>query len=142
MNEVIAEINKDIEPIPEDFKSLCESPSALLSFIIKSLSFSLTSDNNFIKSEEKPTGKDKNLIWIKTGWPYAIGYYIDGEWKMDYSISGFPVNIIFLHPPINPLKEGITMLTDSVLESYGMGNTVATASARMRWYIFSPNQIT
>lgn len=135
---VIAEINNDIEPVPQTFKEICDGPSQLLSFIIKHLAFSADIVNNYIKQETKPTGENKKLVWIKSSWPYAIGIHADGEWQMDYGLSGFPVNSPFLHPAINNPRQGVRALTDSEITSYGISNTSPTASNRLFWYIFNP----
>lgn len=139
---VTAEINKEIEPVPQSFKDICDGPSQLLAFIIKYLSFSADITNNYIKSENAPTGENKKHIWIKTSWPYGIGAYIDGEWKMDYGMSGYPINMPFLHSTIADLRVGLRALTDAEVTAYGINNTAATATNRLYWYIFNPPEIT
>ncbi len=139
---ITAAINKDIEPIPESFKGLCDGPEQLLNFIIKYLSLSTNLVNNFIESDETPKGDDKKLVWIKTSFPYGIGKHIDGEWQVDYSLSGYPANIPFLSLPIANLKPGLAALTVAELDAYGINSPVATATQRMYWYILRPPALT
>jgi hypothetical protein len=132
------EVNNDIEPFPTTFKGLCDSPLSLLSFILKSIVFSVDVENKIIIQEEKPTGADKKLLWIKTSWPYGIGMMIEGEYKMDYGMCGFPVNTPFLHASIAQSYDGLKKLTDSELGEFGIAPTTGTSANKMFWYLLTP----
>ena len=133
---VTGTIVKDIEP--SDIKLLCESPQTILNFILNNIIFETEDTGNFIIKEKKPVGDEKKLFWIKNSFPYGIGMLIDGEYRMDFGMSGYPVNSPFLHAPIGDLKEGLRQLSGAEITSYGIPDTTAGASARMLWYIFEP----
>lgn len=130
----------EIEPTAT-FKGICDGPLALLNYILSNIIFEADVENNIIIKEDKPKGEEKRRLWVKTSWPYALGMLIDGEYQMDYGMTGYPVNIPFLHAPFDYLREGVRALGDGDLADYGIGNTVVTAENRMLWYIFEPPAI-
>lgn len=137
-----AAINKDIEPVPQSFKGLCDGPEQLLNFIIQHLSLSVNLINNYIAQEETPKGEEKSLVWIKTSWPYGIGKNIDGEWRVDYSMSGFPANIPFLSVGMETIPQYVKRLSDSEVALYGLPQTVSSSPQRMYWHILTPPELT
>lgn len=133
--------SSDLEPV-ESWSGLCNSPNDLLGFIIERIYGKIdTSFNDIILSDKKPEGEDRKKIWIKTTEPYAIGVLIDGEWRLDYGLSGYPENIPFLHKEINLLVDGLIMLESADITKYGLTDTVEGATDRMRWYLFTPPSI-
>lgn len=136
----IEEIN-GIEPIPS-WGSLCKTPQTLLTEIAKRLvAVGTLQDTNLIISDKVPTSKERRKIWIKTSWPYGIGYVIEGSYQMDYGMTGLPVNIPFLHTEFQNTLGFVRILSSSELEGYGIADTNTSAPNRMRWYIFQPPQI-
>ena len=100
-----------------------------------------TINDNIVKSDYPPTSKDRGKIWCKTSFPYAIGAFIDGEYRMDYSISGYPVNTPFLHERFDPKVEYISEIDATSLSDYGITDTKQDAKKRMYWHIFEPPSI-
>lgn len=131
-------INNSIEPFPATFKGLCDSPLNLLNFILSSVLFTVETNDNIIIKEDRPTGADKKLFWVKTSWPYGIGMMIDGDYKIDYGMCGYPINTPFLFSALDVLPSGLRKLTSNEITSFGIQDTVVSASDRMFWYLFTP----
>ena len=128
--------------INDSFKGLCEGPKQLLTCILEHIIFESDIETNVIIKDSIPNGIEKRSLWVKNSWPYGIGMLIDGEYRMDYGMSGYPVNIPFLHSTISPIPEGLRQLSDGDLADYGIANTTTTAYNRLFWYLFEPPSLT
>lgn len=138
------EVKKGVEPI-DSWKSLCKDPTTFLKEIADRLVLSQDLDiDKVIVSDNVPSPADRGKLWVKTSWPYALGVMIDGSFRMDYGLSGFPVNTPFLALPsiMEPLKGNVAKLSDTDITNYGLTNTTVGASNRLRYYIFSPLEVT
>lgn len=136
-------LNESVD-IPSTFKKVCDDPKSLLTFIISHIQFKLPDGvkSIFVVSDQIPKGEDRGKLWIKTSFPYGIGMLIDGIWRMDYGMSGYPVGMPFLHKAISPLLEGMTELSNADVEKYGLTNTTNTATERMLWYLIEEPTLT
>lgn len=140
--ELRLEEKKDLEPIGS-WESLCKDPSTFIAELCRRIiAVGGVSTAGLVVSDTVPPASDRGKVWVKTSWPYGIGKTIEGSYRMDYGLSGYPVNIPFLSAEIRPLKTGLSELTSSQLNNYGIQDTVSTAPQRMRWYIFNPPVIT
>ena len=138
--KLIPTISEDIN-IPENFKGLCDSPRSLLNYIASSLLFTVPDVDNIYIGEKAPKGKDRGKIWIKTTFPYGIGKLLDGEWRIDYGMFGYPVNTPFLHKKLSVLPEGMKELSDADLDTYGIPKSTSTSTDKMFWYLLeTPDQ--
>lgn len=139
------DVLKDPELAPE-WPQMCNDPLVFLKEIAKRLFVSIDpnriSDNTII-SPSIPGAGDRSKLWIKTSWPYGVGFIANGEYQMDYGASGYPVGIPFLHQSISPKPAYVTELGDLKLKEFGMEEmqTKTTATKRMFWYIFEPPAI-
>jgi hypothetical protein len=136
---------KDVEPDPK-WPQMCNDPTIFLQEISKRLFVKIDSNTlsqNIVISQSIPQAKDRGKLWIKTSWPYGLGFIANGEYQMDYSFTGYPVNIPFLHLPINPIPQYVRELGSLLLKEYGMEalETNANAKSPMKWYIFEPERI-
>lgn len=145
MSKIILSLiqNNDIE-IPSSFKRVCDEPKSLLAFIARYLFIELPSEvkSLFVISEKTPHGEDRSKIWIKTSFPYGIGKMIDGEWKMDYGLSGYPVGMPFIHSSISPLLEGMRELSNADITNYGLPPLSSSSSEKMYWYMIDKPDLT
>lgn len=137
---------QDVEPEPK-WPQVCNDYKLFLVEIAKRLFVKIDTNllsESIVKSDIIPQASDRGKVWIKTSWPYGIGFVANGEYQMDYSFTGYPVNIPFLHKDISPLPAHLSEVGDLLLKDYGMEDlkTKTTAPKRMKWYIFSPPQIT
>lgn len=98
-------------------------------------------NDNIIRSNDVPLAKDRNKLWIKTSWPYGIGALIDGVYKMNYAINGYPVGVPFMAYPIVPAQDYIREMGAQELQDAGITDTKSDAVKRMKWYIFQPPEI-
>jgi hypothetical protein len=139
--ELRLEEKNSAEPI-DSWESLCKDPSTFLNELTRRLiAVGNISFPGLVISDDVPPASDRGKVWIKTSWPYGIGKTIEGSYKMDYGMSGYPVGIPFLKEEIRPLKTGLSQLTPNQLNEYGIQNTSDNATKRMRWYIFNPPEI-
>lgn len=125
---------------------MCNDPRIFIREISKFLFVSIDQDSileNIIISSSVPDAEHRGKLWVKTSWPYGIGFVADGQYKMDYGCSGFPVKIPFLHKEINPKPEYLEQIGSLQLKEYGMENlqTNEDATDRMLWYYFNPPTI-
>lgn len=138
--------NNSIEPILS-WGELCKNPSILIAELAKRFFVSIDKDQifeNIIISSTIPSSDNRSKVWIKTSWPYGIGIIADGEYKMDYGMSGFPVNIPFLHKEIVTKPAYVEQIGSITMKEYGIEDfqTKEGASKRMLWYMFNPPRIT
>jgi hypothetical protein len=145
MNDILEiKITKDIEPF-ESWPDICKNPNIFFAEIAKRLYINVDIkqlSQNIIISPSIPTAENRGKLWIKTSWPYGIGIVANGEYVMDYGMSGFPVNIPFLHKQMNVKPEYVSVIGSIDLESYGMKDIdTKDSSKRFLWHIFSPPRI-
>lgn len=97
-----------------------------------------------VKNDNIPEPVDRGKIWIKTSWPYAIGVVIDGKYKMDWGLSGYPANTPFLwkEANISPVPGFIHKLTSDEIAAYGIADTTGSDEEKLSWYIFEPEDPT
>lgn len=136
---------KDVEPDPK-WPQMCNDPMIFLQEIAKRLFVKIDPNSlsqNIIISQGIPQAKDRGKLWIKTSWPYGVGFIANGEYQMDYAFTGYPVNTPFLHSTINPTPQFVSEVGDIRLKEFGMEalQTTSTAKNRLRWYIFEPERI-
>lgn len=132
-----------IDDQDDDWSGICNSKRAFLAFLASRLIASVDTNSlsNIVISDTTPRGEDKNKLWVKTSWPYGIGFLGDGEFQMDYSFTGYPVNTPFLHSEILPLRDNVRKLSDGDITNFGLTNTKTDAKNRMFWYMFTPPSI-
>jgi hypothetical protein len=136
---------RDIEP-ESKWPQMCNDPQLFMQEIAKRLFVKIDLDTfsqNIIISGSIPQSKDRGKIWVKTSWPYGIGFVANGEYQMDYAFTGYPVNTPFLSREITPSPQYVSLLGDIQLREYGMEDmqTKPGAKNRMFWYIFQPERI-
>lgn len=136
---------KDIEPEAK-WPQMCNDPNIFFNEIAKRLFVKIDTNllaENVVISGTIPQSVDRGKIWFKTSWPYAIGFLANGEYQMDYGVTGLPKNIPFLHKAFDPTPAHVKQLGDIELDQYGMKElqTKSTAKKRMYWYIFEPPAI-
>jgi len=126
--------------IDDDWKDVCDKKH-LLSFIAKYLIGTIDQSklDKVIISDEKPRGADKSKIWVKTSWPFGLGFLANGEWQIIY--TDYPQNTPFLSKEIYPLRDFLRKLSSDDLVAYGITDTKPDAKDRMYWYIFEPEPI-
>jgi hypothetical protein len=95
-----------------------------------------------VRNDNIPEPKDRGRIWVKTSWPYAIGVLIDGGWKMDWGLSGYPANTPFLwkESEMDPVPGFIHKLTSDEITNYGLTNTSGSHEDKLSWWIFEPEE--
>lgn len=132
------------------WENFCESPIKLFEGFTEHFGVEAKFLDNLpqvIVTAKTPSANDRSKLWIKTSWPYAIGVFIDGEYKFDYGLSGFPVGIPFLYlfTPAVPIPAGVEEISAADLVLFGMTNTntdITVATKRKKWYIFQPETVT
>jgi hypothetical protein len=139
------EVLKDIE-LSSSWPQMCNDPLVFLKEIARRLFVPIDTDKiseNIIISPNIPSAENRSKLWVKTSWPYGVGFIANGEYQMDYGASGYPVGIPFLRQSISPKPAYVTELGDLKLKEFGMEDmqTKTTASKRMLWYIFEPPAI-
>ena len=104
----------------------------------------LQSSTPTYSSPDTPPPEERSKLWIKTSWPYGIGYLIGGEYQMDYGMSKYPVGIPFLERDINltPAKDYITKMNADEIQQGGLWATGSSGVNKYNWYIFQPPTIT
>lgn len=139
---VVPLVSEDIN-IPDSFAGMCDSPRELLNFLANSLIFKFPIGDNIFINDRAPKGEDRGKIWLKTSFPYGIGRLIDGQWRIDYGLCGYPVDTPFLHKSIDVKPEGLKELSDADLTKYGIPKSDSTSIDKMKWYLLeSPTQDT
>lgn len=138
-------VKESIEPI-DSYQELCgDNVTEFLENLSKRLIVNVTTNNfdNIIISSKTPKAEDRNKIWIKTSFPYGIGFMVDEGYLMDYGLSQYPVRIPFMALPEDmiPLKLGVSELSESEITQYGIPAIKNTATKPMKWYIFKPEVI-
>lgn len=125
------------------WEDLCSDPMKLFKefarrYIVNANS--LKSSTAAIKSDNIPEPVDRGKIWIKTSWPYAIGVVIDGTYKMDWGLSGYPANMPFLwkESKMSPVPGNIHKLTTDEITAFGIVDTTGTDPEKLSWFIFEP----
>lgn len=135
-------ILKDIE-VKASWPQMCNDPVIFFQEIAKRLFVSIDTNRllqNIVISSSLPKEEDRGKLWVKTSWPYGIGFVANGEYQMDYGPSGLVQNTPFLHREFNPTPQYVSRLGDLQLDRYGMKNlnTEQDTPERMYWYIFEP----
>lgn len=149
MSELIKKIqvieNKEIE---ESWPKFLNCPSILFKYIADHFFVSIKDTDlpiGVIISDDVPSGSNRRKLWMKTSWPYGMGFLIEGQYRIDYGITGFPVNIPFLHKEIEPAYDYVNKLTEEEILTYGLSNMKPSDSDDytqiMHWYIFNPPEI-
>lgn len=128
------------------WEMFCQSPYKLLQAFTQYFAVEgkfLENLPAIIFSATTPGAPDRSKIWIKTSNPYAIGLFLDGQYRMDYGPSQLQVNIPFLADPntVDATIQGLGQMSDDDVTSFGIPQTVTTATSRWRWYIFKPGDI-
>lgn len=138
-------VKEDREPIPS-WDNLCRNPDVFLTEIATRLvAFGSFDPDSIIISENVPSSSDRTKIWIKTSFPYGIGFLIEGSYKMDYGLSGLPVKVPFLalatDERLDPLPARTRILSSSEISDYGIPKISDKATNPMSWFIFEPLDI-
>ena len=139
------EVLKDVE-LSSSWPQMCNDPLVFLKEIARRLFVPIDTDKiseNIIISPNIPSAENRSKLWVKTSWPYGVGFLANGEYQMDYGASGFPVKIPFLHKNILPKPAYVTEVGTLKLKEFGMESmeTNSEAPNRMFWYIFEPPRI-
>lgn len=138
-------VKKGLEPI-ESWSSLVRNPNSFLEEVASRLMLSWDIDpESVVISDKVPDSSDRTKIWIKTSWPYGIGKIIDGNYQMDYGMSGYMPNIPFqaASSVMEPLKGNVRKLSDNEVKAFGLYSAPEEkATSKMSWYIFEPKEIT
>jgi hypothetical protein len=148
MNDILQlkRIN-DKEPIQSDIPCInADSLAGIISYIISHLYIdngpSIKLKGTIFQSDV-PGPDDRDKIWVRTEFPYSVNYFIDGQYRSLY-FNGWQINSPFLSDDI--IQElnvpGLTLLSSTQLEKYGIVDTVADATERLRWFIYNPDPIT
>lgn len=104
------------------------------------------SESIFISDDTPPQG-EREKLWIKTSWPYGIGKLIAGKYRMDYGMSGFPVNVPFLRSDKSfgtSLPPSLRKLTPEEVLMRGLPrlqDPEGQTTDRHSYYIFSPAEV-
>lgn len=137
-------IKDDAEPIP-NWQSLCGSPEAFLTEVAsRMVAVGEFNSDSIIISDTIPSTSNRRKIWIKTSFPYGIGYVIEGSYKMDYGMSGMPVNIPFIRQKtlMDPMPGSTRRITDSEATNLGLPKLQGEEANRsVSYYIFEPAEI-
>lgn len=136
------------EPLP--YGSSCGISNEVFIALLKALSEHFAVDagptvqnRQFIFTNNVPGPEDRDKVWVKLTEPYAVGYFINGEYQMDYGMMGFPVNSPFLYDPaiVERNIEGLQEISGTQLIKYGITDTKSGADERLHWFIFKPSPI-
>lgn len=70
---------------------VCESPLALLMFLVKNVSVDAEQldaiGESVVFQANQPSTDNTKKIWVKTSAPYGIGYFSGGKWRVSYEYS-------------------------------------------------------
>lgn len=135
---------EDAEPIP-DWTSLCRNPETFMNEVAaRLLAVGNFSPDSIIISPTVPSNTNRLKIWIKTSFPYGIGYVIEGSYKMDYGMSGMPVDIPFIRKKtlMSPMPGNTRRITDAEATTMGLPKLQGEDATReVSYYIFEPAEI-
>lgn len=139
-------VKEDAEPI-QNWASLCKDPITFLTEVATRLvAFGTFSTDVIIISDKIPAATDRRKFWIKTSWPYGMGFVVEGVYQMDYGMSQYPVRTPFMKLPsdIDPLPGFVREIDSSEILQYGIPpiRDKETTTNPMKWYIFEPPAIT
>ena len=142
------QVKSGVEPI-DSWQSLCRDPNTFLTEVAsRIIAVGTFSTDTIVISDKTPAQTERRKIWIKTSFPYGIGFLIEGSYQMDYGMSQYPVNVPFLKKAsdMDPLPAYTREIPSSEITAFGLpklGDKATENTSRLyRYYIFEPSEIT